>query len=274
MSLREPGEENDPYRPHRLTKPSVNYSSGQVSYDKQVAESILDDTFHCQIAYFDPEEEVVRIVPRQYGRSRDGDFLYVHGPGDYPDQHAEPPVEHSSRLYRLVRSGKVRKVTVSVAIVDALVPAQAAPEAVLSYRSVVIFGRACAVLEGGAGGEKCSALHTITNHIMPGYADHSRKADKEELGHVGVIRIDFEHVSSKVRNGGPPASDDSSTHWAGVVPVRQVYGPPITAPDLRGRVPVPEYVKNLTGSRGAHELVVDPRKHSDEPRRLPGAPRI
>ncbi|MEU7524366.1 pyridoxamine 5'-phosphate oxidase family protein [Saccharothrix sp. NPDC042600] len=272
-----PTAEPDPYRKHRLTTPTDNYSAGKVSYDKALVESILDDTFYCHIAYSDPEEKAVRMVPRQYGRSRSGNALYVHGPGALEiAPPVEPPVEeqfiHGSRLYRLVQHGKVKDVCVNVAIVDALVPARAAANAVLSYRSVVIYGKARVVVEDESG-EKRRALRTIANHIMPGYADGSRHPDEIELDHVGVIRIDFEHVSAKVRNNGPSSvKGDPATLWEGVVPVRQVYGPPIRAPHVPVTVPVPDHVKQLTGTRGAHNLVVDPPKHSGSVDRPAGAP--
>jgi hypothetical protein len=272
-----PTAEPDPYRKHRLTTPTDNYSAAKVSYDKALAESILDDTFYCHIAYFDPEDEVVRMVPRQYGRARTRNALYVHGPAAFEvAPPVDPPVEarfvHGSRLYRLVQHGKVEDVCVNVALVDALVPARSAANAVLSYRSVVVYGKA-RVVEDDPTGEKCRALETIANHIMPGYADGSRKASATELDHVGVIRIDFEHVSTKVRNNGPsPAEGDPEAVWEGVVPVRQVYGPPIRAPHVPAAVPVPDHVTRLTGARGANNLVVDPPRHSTRADRSAGAP--
>jgi nitroimidazol reductase NimA-like FMN-containing flavoprotein (pyridoxamine 5'-phosphate oxidase superfamily) len=269
--------EGDPYRKHQLTTPSDNYSAGQVSYDKALVESILDDAFYCHIAYSDPEDKVVRAVPRQYGRSKTRNSPYVHGPGLLEiAPPVEPPVEpqliHCSRLYRLVEKGKVKDVCVNVAVVDALVPARSAANAVLSYRSVVIYGKASVVLEKEPSREKSRALETIANHIMPGYANSSRPANTHELDHVGVIRIDFEHVSAKVRNNGPSMKDsDPRTYWEGVVPVRQVYGPPIRAPHVPDTVPVPDYVKQLTGSRGANNLVVTP-KHPAPAGRPAGAP--
>lgn len=273
MSSQQADPVYDPYVPHRFTTPSKNYSSNKVSYRRDLAESILDSTFTCQIAYHDPEDKVVRIVTRQYGRSREGDSLYLHGAGLPLDHDFELPPEelHTSRLYRLVALGKVRDVTLNVSIVDALLPAQSAINAALSYRSVVIFGKASVVEEGGADGEKCRALNTITEHIIPGYAARSRKANEQELDEVGIIRVDFEHVSAKMRNSGPPI-ETGLPHWADTIPVRQVYGPPITAGHLKNQVPVPDYVATLTGVRGTHNVVTDQPKYDVVSERTPGAP--
>ncbi|NUT47685.1 MAG: pyridoxamine 5'-phosphate oxidase family protein [Saccharothrix sp.] len=254
----------DPYQPHRLTEPTWNYSADRVSYDKSLAQSILDEAFICQIAYHDPEVKAVRIVTRQYGRAANS--LFVHGPawGE----------KSGSRLYRLVDSGDVEHVTVTVSIADALVPARRIANAVLCYRSVVIFGTASIVGEDD-GGDKLEALQTIAEHILPGYWDNVEQPDAMDLEHVGVIRIDFDHVSCKSRNVGPPVNRDDGPEdrWTGTIPIRQVYGPPIPS-SYRGAtdLPVPDYVKNLTGIRSATKIITDPPDEDGADTRPEGAP--
>jgi hypothetical protein len=66
----------------------------------------------------------------------------------------------------------VKVVCVDVAIVDVLVPARTAASAVLSYRSVVIYGKVIVVLEDKWG--KGPSAGDQRDHIMPGYAKGSR----------------------------------------------------------------------------------------------------
>nr|BFE98341.1 hypothetical protein GCM10020241_00170 [Streptoalloteichus tenebrarius] len=128
----------DPYKRHPLTTPTPNYSAHLVKHRKALALSILDEGFYCHIGYFDPEANAVRVVPRQYGRS--GDSLYIHGPGPAPGSHLGD--EHTSRLYRLIAQNRVSDVCVTVSLVDGLALARSAAHAALSYRSVVIYGKA------------------------------------------------------------------------------------------------------------------------------------
>ena len=50
-----------------------------------------------------------------------------------------------------------------------------------------------------------------------------------------MLAIDLTEASVKVRTGGPgddPEDVDPYTGWAGVLPVRQVWGEPVAAADL------------------------------------------
>ncbi|HEX2283811.1 MAG TPA: pyridoxamine 5'-phosphate oxidase family protein, partial [Mycobacterium sp.] len=268
---------DDPYAPHNLTTPTPNYSAKLVKHDRALALSILREGFFCHIGFYDPEAKVVRVLPRQYGLADDA--LYLHGPAAFgATTAAEPPVEHASRLYRLIALGHVKDVCATVSLVDALALSDAGVHSALSYRSVVVYGKASVVTDTSENGEVANALRTISNHIAPGYADAARPANQAERNYVGVIRIDFVHVSAKARTGGPTLDDKAATgasqHWAGVVPIRQVYGPPITASGLKNSIPVPDYVTRLVGGRGATNVDVDPPRHTAEEPRPTGAPQL
>lgn len=246
----------DPYRPHKWTEPSNNWSTSKVVHDPEIVDPIIAEAFYCHIGFWEPDLKTVMVLPRQYGRKDNS--LYLHGPDLYT--YKEKKFTSSSRLYRLVKDGKVSTVCATITLVDALALARSAVHSALSYRSVVIYGAASVVTEDA---EKDEALNVLSEHIAPGYVAESRQSIPLEREKVGIIRIDFLHVSAKVRTGGPAEdrgqkTKDPADKWAGVLPIRQVYGPPITADYVASGVKVPQYVKNLTGSRGATNLVVTP----------------
>jgi uncharacterized protein len=55
----------------------------------------------------------------------------------------------------------------------------------------------------------------------------------------------------KVSDGPPDdaAADLDLPVWAGVVPVREQYGEPRPAPDLRPGIPLPDYVRDWAARR-------------------------
>jgi nitroimidazol reductase NimA-like FMN-containing flavoprotein (pyridoxamine 5'-phosphate oxidase superfamily) len=248
---------------HALTTPSPNWSEHLVRYDKDLVLSILREGFFCHIGYWDTEEledeqhiEIparVRVIVRQYGlhvpESPKNPVLYLHGPdspaGDIPG--------HCSRLYRLVTAGTVKDVCVTVGLVDGIGVGCAAHHSTLDYRSVVIYGKASVVENDN---EKELALKVFSDHVIaPGYSAYSRQANQSERDYVGVIKIEVEHASSKVRIGEPsaagPQEEPDPDVWAGTVPVTQVYGPARRASYVTSEKPVPEFVQNLVrGGRG------------------------
>ncbi|MGW5053636.1 pyridoxamine 5'-phosphate oxidase family protein [Actinokineospora sp. NPDC004072] len=268
----------DPFRKHEWTTPTQNFSAKLVSYDPDVVLPIIDETFYCHIGYWEPDLKTVMVIPRQYGRK--GNSLYLHGPDLHTHKLKDKDFTSESRLYRLIEAGRVQQVCATITLLDALALARSATHAAISYRSVVIYGSATAVTDDA---EKADALKVLCDHIAPGYSGQSRPSTAEERQAVGIIRIDFAHVSAKTRVGGP-SSDDRKGHedpkdkWAGLVPVRPVYGPPITASYVPAGVAVPDYVRALTGIRGGNTLVVDPPVHSagesTQDERPPGAPLI
>lgn len=260
------GTGSDPFKPHDLTTPARNYSSSLVTYDKKLVLSILREGLYCHIGYYDQEFKRVRVVPRQYGLDATALALYLHGP---------PMIfggNHSSRLYHAIGSG-VEDVCVTVSLVDGLGVGRAAQNGTLHYRSVVIYGKARVVTDDA---EVARALNLFADHVVaPGYAKYSRPAREGERGSVGVIRIDFEHVSAKVRTGEPRpgTGDDLADKWAGSVPITQVYGPARRASYIDTEIRVPEFVKDLVrnGRRGlevpapSHPRAADEEHQDDAP---------
>ncbi|RMD41970.1 hypothetical protein DV735_g3160, partial [Chaetothyriales sp. CBS 134920] len=103
-----------------------------------------------------------------------------------------------------------------------------------NYRSVVAFGHATLVEDPD---ERLYAMELITNNLVPERWANTRYPSAAELKATGIIRIEVDSASAKIRTGttGEARSDlqdeeMKSRVWAGVVPVHTVYGEPVPAP--------------------------------------------
>ncbi|CAD0091123.1 unnamed protein product [Aureobasidium mustum] len=83
------------------------------------------------------------------------------------------------------------------------------------------------------------AMELITNHLVTDRWSNSRTPPtKSELTATGILRVQIDTASVKVRNGGPhddkkDLKDDTTTSrvWTGVVPVHQIMGEPVASSD-------------------------------------------
>jgi hypothetical protein len=69
-----------------------------------------------------------------------------------------------------------------------------------------------------------------------------------ELAATLVLALPLDDWSLKISAGWPEDEDDdiAGSAWAGVVPVREVHGTPLPAPDLREGIDVPPSVLALS----------------------------
>lgn len=174
-------------------------------YDATTVHAILDEAYLAHVGVVVDGEP--RVLPMAFGR--DGDVLYLHG-----------AVGNA-----LLRGGDGAEVCVTVTHLDGLVLARSAFHHSMNYRSVVVLGRAEKVTDLE---EKRRALDAITDHVLPGRADASRRTNDSELRQTLVVRLPLTEASAKVRTG-PPIDEDEDLdlpYWAGVVPVRLVAGEP------------------------------------------------
>lgn len=143
-----------------------------------------------------------------------------------------------SRLFRLLAAGTPACLTVT--LLDGLVLARSQFESSMHYRCVVVLGRAAPVPADDAP----RALHVLTEHLMPGRTADARPASRKETAATLLLAFGLDEWSLKVSAGDPEddQADLDREVWAGVVPLRQVWGEPRPAPDLRHRLPVPAYV--------------------------------
>ncbi|MBY8885950.1 pyridoxamine 5'-phosphate oxidase family protein [Streptomyces sp. PTM05] len=199
-------------------------SRERASWDRELVHSILDESYMCHLGFVRDGAPVV--LPTLYGRV--GERLYVHG-------------STGSRPLRGAGADEGLPVCLTVTLVDGLVLARSAFHHSVNYRSVVVHGTAHQVTDPD---ERALALDAIVEHVVPGRADDSRRANARELAATAVIRLDLEEVSAKARTGGPgdEPEDVALPYWSGVLPVRHSYGDPVPADDLDPAIAVPGYL--------------------------------
>jgi nitroimidazol reductase NimA-like FMN-containing flavoprotein (pyridoxamine 5'-phosphate oxidase superfamily) len=209
------------YTPTDRSTPSR--SRERAAYDRETVHSILDQGYVCHLGFVRDGAPVV--LPTLYARS--GERLYVHG-------------STGSRPLRGAADGGLA-VCLTVTHVDGLVLAKSAFHHSINYRSVVVHGIACQVVDPA---ERIAALDAIVDHAIPGRSADARRPNAKELASTAVMSLDLHEVSAKVRAGGPIDEPEDLTlpHWSGVVPVLTSYGPPEPA-EIPGRdVPLPDYL--------------------------------
>src|ERR1700758_972100 len=121
-------------------------------YDRDAVYRILDEGFICHVGFNLDGQPFV--IPTAYGRS--GDNLYIHGSA-------------ASRMLRNLDKGI--PVCITVTLLDGLVLARSIFNHSMNYRSVVNLGTASVVQDPA---EKLAALHTVSEHVLPGRWDDSR----------------------------------------------------------------------------------------------------
>ena len=141
---------------------------------------------------------------------------------------------------------------ITFTLLDGLVLGEKATGHSVNYRSVVVFGKGVAITDPG---EKLAALEAIVEHVMPGRWADSVPPTEKEVAATAVVAVDIESASAKVRTGPPGASDSAESVWAGVLPVRLEFMPPIPADGQDENVALPDYLvnnwrKDLSPTRG------------------------
>jgi nitroimidazol reductase NimA-like FMN-containing flavoprotein (pyridoxamine 5'-phosphate oxidase superfamily) len=172
------------------------------------------------------------VIPMLY--ARDGETIVLHG-------------SIASRLMGELADGV--PACIGVTHLDGLVLARSHFDHSVNYRSVVVFGRARAVVNAG---EKAAALARFVDALIPGRAAESRAADHTELAATQVLRLAIEDASAKIRSGGVKdnPSDLALPHWAGVVPMRTQYEAPQAESGLADPA-LPASVRSLLAANGA-----------------------
>ncbi len=181
-------------------------------YDRETIYGILDAGFLCHVGFCVDGQPFV--IPTGYGRA--GDRIYIHGSA-------------ASRMLKSLDAGV--PVCVTVTHLDGLVLARSAFHHSMNYRSAVVFGTARVVPDE----EKEHALFVISEYILKGRWAEVRGPNAKEMKATLVLAIDIEEASAKVRTG-PPGDDEEDYGlpvWAGVLPIRQVYGAPENDPLLK-----------------------------------------
>jgi uncharacterized protein len=181
------------------------------AYDRATVEAILDEGLTCHLGF--AVEGQPYVLPTVYGRV--GEEIYVHGSA-------------ASRMLRTLAGGV--NVCLTVTLLDGLVLARSAFHHSVNYRSVVVLGRARALLDPQ---EKTIALRAIVDHVVAGRWDAVRPPTSQELKATTVLALAMGEASAKLRSGGP--IDDEEDYalpvWAGHMPLVLTPGEPV--PDGR-----------------------------------------
>ena len=193
-------------------------------YRRATIYNILDEGFVCHVGFVVNGEPIV--IPMAYARS--GNMLYIHG-------------SVASRILRTLARGI--PVCVTVTLLDGLVLARSAFHHSMNYRSVVVFGVACAVKNVA---KKLRALHAISEHAIAGRWADVRKPNDTELKQTLVLELPLTEASAKIRTGPPidEPSDYDLRVWAGELPFSLVAGEPVADPRLVPDVAVPGYIRH------------------------------
>jgi uncharacterized protein len=211
-----------------VSRTTITRLSRKASQNRAELDRLLDAV---HIGHFAIVDEKGQPVALPTATVRDGDRVLVHG-------------STGSRWLRRLASGA--PTSLAVTAFDGLVVARSAFESSMRYRSAVLFGQCTAITEPEA---KRRALDVITDGLIPGRVREVRASTPKELAAVLVLALPIEEWSLKVSEGWPDDPDDdiAGPVWAGVLPLRQYYGEPVPAPDLRPGIAPPESVRRITG---------------------------
>ncbi|HZS44527.1 MAG TPA: pyridoxamine 5'-phosphate oxidase family protein [Blastocatellia bacterium] len=196
------------------------------TYDRETVYKILDEAVVCHVGFSVDGQPYV--IPTGFGRI--DDKLYIHGSA-------------ASRMLRSIEDGI--NVCVTITLIDGLVLARSAFHHSFNYRSVVVLGTAHAVDDSA---EKMTALHTFTDHVMPGRWQQVRIPTEAEMKATLVLCLPMEEVSAKIRTGPPIDDEDdySLPIWAGVLPLSLTPSEPVNDPKLNPGLEPPANVKNYS----------------------------
>ena len=170
-------------------------------YDETVIHAILDNALVGHVGFIADGRPMV--IPMAYART--GHVLYLHG----------------ASKTRIARLDSV-PVCLEVTELTGIVAARSGFNHSVNYRCAIVHGTARIVTDD----EMDNALDAILDHLLPGRSQEVRPMSKQERKATGVVALDIEHASAKVRTG-PPVDDEEDLRlpiWAGVVPVTTSLG--------------------------------------------------
>ncbi len=193
------------------------------TYDRDAILDVLDAGMIAHVGVVTDEGPIV--MPMAYGRSDDD--LYLHG----------------SVANAALRASVGRDVCVTMTIVDAIVVGRTPFHNSMNYRSVVVRGTARQVDDPD---ELMAALRAVSDHVVPTW-ETGRPPSPSELRQTLVVAVPLVETSAKIRSGGPidDPADLDGPHWAGHVPIRRVWEPPLPSADLPDGVAVPADIAAL-----------------------------
>lgn len=198
----------------------------KASYDKKTVHAVLDAGIVAHVAFVQDGAPIV--VPMLY--ARDGERIFLHG-------------ARKSRVIRLLE--QTEQASLNVTLLDALVLARSAFNSSMNYRSATIFGKPTFIDDWDA---KIHAMHTISEHTIPGRWDELREPFDKEIKMTGIISLDIESASAKIADKPVPEDEEEDYAipiWAGILPMTSTYQKLIDADRLIDDVKPSKAVKAL-----------------------------
>lgn len=198
------------------------------AYDAETIYPIVDESLICHVGIIDQERPIV--IPTIH--ARDGDTLLLHG-------------SSKSRLLNRIAEGV--PLCVAITLLDGLVLARSVFNHSMNYRSAVLFGEGQAITDPD---EKMRALEIFTEKLIPGRWDDARKPTPNESKATLIVAMPIDLASAKVRLG-PPGDDEEDYAldvWAGVLPMKTVFGDLEPDPLLKEGIPAPDYLKQYASN--------------------------
>lgn len=182
----------------------VKRSPKRGHYDKETINSILDKSYLCHVSFI--YEGYPMIIPTLYGRK--DDYLFLHG-------------ATSSRMLKSIENNQI---SIAITEVNGLVLARSAYHHSMNYESVVLFGEPELVPDE----KKEECLKIISDQMLVGRWKDVRPPNSKELKATSVLCLKIGEASAKIRKGPPidEKEDYNGIVWAGVVPVKTIFGRP------------------------------------------------
>ncbi|HCH31571.1 MAG TPA: hypothetical protein DE045_01340 [Oceanospirillaceae bacterium] len=182
----------------------------RAEYDVDKVHAIIDAALICHVGFLVKGQPLV--IPTCHWR--DGNKIYWHA--------------HSKA--QNVNAPESTDTCMTITLLDGLVMARSAFNHSVNYRSVMIFGKPQDITDPV---EKQRQLKLMVDKFSPERWDQLRPITDTEVKATGVLMMDLDEVSCKVRSG--PAVDEpedvSWPVWAGVLPMTTEFGVAQVNPD-------------------------------------------
>jgi len=182
----------------------------RAEYDVDKVHAIIDAALICHVGFLVKGQPLV--IPTCHWR--DGNKIYWHA--------------HSKA--QNVNAPESTDTCMTITLLDGLVMARSAFNHSINYRSVMIFGKPQDITDPV---EKQRQLKLMVDKFSPERWDQLRPITDTEVKATGVLMMDLDEVSCKVRSG--PAVDEpedvSWPVWAGVLPMTTEFGVAQVNPD-------------------------------------------